>query len=104
MTDDHMNLTVGSDGTVYAAVKAGHASSSVPLLYLMVRHPQPGGYGGTWDDLYGFSSNGTRPIVQLNEDIQKLRVFYSAAAAFSCASPRAGPSASGPQNCCSRAR
>ena len=78
MADDHLNLAVGSDGTLYAAVKAGHASSSVPLLYLLVRHPQPGGPGGTWDDVYGFSSNGTRPIVVLNEDIQKLRVFYSA--------------------------
>ena len=78
MADDHMHLTVGSDGTVYTAVKAGHASSSVPLLYLLVRHPQVGGPGGTWDDVYGFSSNGTRPIVVLNEDTQKLRVFYSA--------------------------
>ena len=78
MADDHLNLAVGSDGTLYAAVKAGHASSSVPLLYLLVRHPQPGGPGGTWDDVYGFSSNGTRPIVVLNEDIQKIRVFYSA--------------------------
>jgi len=78
MADDHLNLAIGSDGTLYAAVKAAHASSSVPLLYLLVRHPQPGGSGGTWDDVYGFSSNGTRPIVLLNEDTQTLRVFYSA--------------------------
>ena len=77
MADDHLHLTVGSDGTLYASVKAGHASSSVPLLFLLVRHPEAGG-GGTWDDVYGISSNGTRPIVVLNEDTKKLRVFYSA--------------------------
>ena len=52
MADDHMNLAVSADGTVYASVKAAHASSSIPLIYLLVRHPQPGGPGGTWDDIY----------------------------------------------------
>ena len=76
MGDDHINLAVAADGTLYAAVKAGHASSSVPLIFLLVRHPQSGG-GGTWDDLYHVSDSGTRPIVVLNEDKQTLQVFIS---------------------------
>jgi hypothetical protein len=99
MADDHLNLAVASDGTLYAAVKAAHASSAVPLLYLLVRHPQPGGTGGTWDDLYGFSSNGTRPIVVVNEDIEKLRVSTVRPAAFTCASRTAGPSVSVQLSC-----
>ncbi len=76
MADDHVNLAVASDGTLYAAVKAGHASSSVPLMYLLVRHPGSGG-SGTWDDIYPVGNSGTRPALVLNEDTQKLQVFIS---------------------------
>ena len=76
MADDHINLAVASDGTFYAAVKAGHASSSVPLMYLLVRHPGSGG-SGTWDDIYPIGNSGTRPALVLNEDTQKLQAFIS---------------------------
>ena len=39
-----------ADGTLYAVVKSNHTSSTIPALYLLVRRPQPGGFGGTWDN------------------------------------------------------
>ena len=77
MADDHMHLAVAADGTLYVSLKVGHSSSELPLLDLLVRHPQPGGTGGTWDNIYPFSTSGTRPIVVLNEDTDTLRVYYT---------------------------
>ncbi len=85
MADDHINLALGSDGTLYAVVKSNRTSSTIPALYLLVRRPQPGGFGGTWDNtLYPIdpssggseSGSGRRPIVVLNEDTHTLRVIY----------------------------
>jgi uncharacterized repeat protein (TIGR01451 family) len=86
MADDHLNLALGADGTLYAAVKSKHPSTTVPPLYLMVRRPDPSGPGGTWDDtLYPIdaitpgeseSGSGRRPLVVLDEDTNTLRVFY----------------------------
>ncbi|RPI56788.1 MAG: DUF11 domain-containing protein, partial [Acidobacteria bacterium] len=85
MADDHVNLAVRSDGTLYAAVKPKNSSSVVPPLYLLVRRPQPGLPGGVWDDtLYPIdpviegseSGSGRRPQVVLDEDTNTLRVFY----------------------------
>jgi uncharacterized repeat protein (TIGR01451 family) len=85
MADDHINLAVRSDGTLYAAVKPKTSSSTVPPLYLLVRRPQPGLPGGVWDnELYPIdpvtagseSGSGRRPQVVLDEDRDKLRVFY----------------------------
>jgi len=85
MADDHVNLALKSDGTLYAAVKPKASSSVVPPLYLLVRRPQAGLPGGVWDNaLYPIdpliggseSGSGRRPQVVIDEDTDKLRVFY----------------------------
>ena len=86
MADDHINLAVGADGRLYAALKAKHPSTTVHPVYLMVRRPNPSGPGGTWDNtLYPIdaitpgaseSGSGRRPLVVVNEDTNTLRVFY----------------------------
>ncbi len=87
MADDHVNLALRADGTLYAAVKPKVSSSSVPPLYLLVRRPQPGLPGGVWDNtLYPIdpvspgpteTGSGRRPQVVLDEDTNTLRVFYN---------------------------
>ena len=71
MADDHMNLAVASDGTLYSAVKTGYDNSSYPSIALLVRRPS-----GIWDNLYNVSNRGTRPIVVLNEELNKVRVIF----------------------------
>jgi hypothetical protein len=70
--DDHINLAVTSDGTLYAAVKTSYDSSSRPEIMLLVRRPN-----GQWDNAYTVDSKGTRPIVVVNEAAGKLIVAYS---------------------------
>ncbi len=72
MADDHVNVAVAADGTLYAAIKTSY-SGSLPTLGLMVRHPN-----GSWDPLHGISTGGTRPIVMLNEVENTLIVAYTA--------------------------
>ncbi|MFO7719647.1 MAG: fibronectin type III domain-containing protein, partial [Gillisia sp.] len=71
MADDHMNLAVASDGTLYSAVKTSYDRSGFPVIALLVRRPS-----GVWDNLYNVSGHGTRPIVILNEELNKVRVIY----------------------------
>jgi hypothetical protein len=73
MADDHINVAVASDGTLYAAVKTEYGTPGFPVLALLVRHP-----GGAWDDLYDVtqSPSATRPIVLLNETTDTLTVVY----------------------------
>jgi hypothetical protein len=74
MADDHLNVAVASDGTLYAAVKTSYDSGSATALGLLVRRPN-----GVWDDvLYRVDTGGTRPIVLLNETAGKLIVAYAA--------------------------
>ena len=73
MADDHVNLAVASDGTLYAAVKTAWGSPAFPEMALLVRRPS-----GSWDDLYGVDTDGTRGIVVLNEAVGSLMVIYSA--------------------------
>ena len=61
MADDHLNLAVGTDATLYAAVKTSYDTSGFPTIALLVRRPN-----GTWDDLYEVDTAGTRPVVVLN--------------------------------------
>lgn len=75
MADDHLNMAVASDGTVYCAVKTGYRTG-LPLISLLVRRPT-----GAWDDLYEVSKAGNRPIVILNETIGKVKVIYAAPSA-----------------------
>jgi hypothetical protein len=73
MADDHINLAVASNGTLYAAVKTSYDSSGYPRIALLVRRPS-----GVWDNLYQVDTKGTRPIVMLNEVARKLIVAYTA--------------------------
>ncbi|NQZ97572.1 MAG: LamG domain-containing protein, partial [Myxococcales bacterium] len=72
--DDHINLAVTSDGTLYAAVKTSYDTVGVHALALLVRRSD-----GTWDDLYEIDQlgTGTRPIVMVNEALGQLVVVYT---------------------------
>ncbi len=72
MADDHLNMAVATDGTLYCAVKTGYENSNYPEIALLKRQPN-----GSWDNLYQVATQGTRPIVILNESIGKLRVVYT---------------------------
>ncbi len=71
LADDHVNVAVGRDGTLYAAVKTTYGGN-LPQLGLLVRHPT-----GGWDPMYPVSGQGTRPIVVLDEAQGRLFVFYT---------------------------
>ena len=73
MADDHINLAVASNGTLYAAVKTGYETKNFTTIGLLVRRPS-----GAWDQaLYQVTSkSGTRPIVVLNEAQGRLIVAY----------------------------
>lgn len=73
MADDHMNLAVSSDGTLFCSIKTSYDNTNFPEIALLVRQPN-----GSWDDLYEVSSKGTRPIVILNEEASKVVVIYTA--------------------------
>ena len=72
MADDHLNLAVASDGTLYVAVKTSYDSIDYPLIALLVRQPS-----GKWDKLYNVDDFGTRGIVLLNEEENRVMVFYT---------------------------
>jgi len=72
MADDHLNVAVGSDGTLYAAVKTSYDTTGYPKIALLVRRP-----AGTWDDLYGVDESGTRGIALLNETEGSVTVVYT---------------------------
>ena len=60
MADDHMNVAVASDSTLYVAIKTSYDTSDYPKMALLVRRPD-----GTWDDLYPVDNTGTRPLVSI---------------------------------------
>ncbi|WP_191906879.1 LamG-like jellyroll fold domain-containing protein [Adhaeribacter soli] len=72
MADDHLNLALGKDGTLYCAVKTSYDKAGYPRLALLIRRPT-----GAWDNLYEISETGTRPIVILNEANQRMKIIYS---------------------------
>ena len=45
MADDHLNVAVHSNGTMYVAAKTSYSGS--PKMILLVRRPN-----GTWDNMY----------------------------------------------------
>jgi hypothetical protein len=79
MSDDHINLAVASDGTLYAAVKTSYDSEVHPLIALLVRDPESG--WRPFDPEYQVNPPGsltpTRPIVVLNEKENWLLVAYT---------------------------
>jgi len=74
MADDHINLEVASNGTLYAAIKTSYDSSGRPVIGLLVRRPS-----GTWDNLYSVDTIGTRGVVVINEAANSLIVAYTSA-------------------------
>ena len=72
MADDHLNVAVASDGTLYAAVKTSYDTAGYPKMALLVRRP-----AGTWDPLYEVSDTGTRGILLLNEPAAELLFVYT---------------------------
>src|SRR5690606_7240983 len=72
MADDHLNVAIASDGTLYVAVKTSYDTSGLTKIGLLVRRPS-----GTWDNLYHVDYAGTRPIVLLNEMTGRLIVAYT---------------------------
>ena len=72
MADDHINIAVASDGTLYAAVKTSYDTEGYPLIALLVRQPS-----GKWDKLYNVDEEGSRGIVLLNETEDCVMVIYS---------------------------
>lgn len=72
MADDHINIAVASDGTLYAVIKTSYDTQGYPLIGLLVRQPN-----GKWDKLYNVDDEGSRGIVLLNEEGNCLMVIYS---------------------------
>ncbi len=72
MADDHLNMAVASNGTLYAAVKTSYDSVGYPLIALLVRQPS-----GKWDKLYNVDDEGSRGIVLINEKDDKVIVLYT---------------------------
>ena len=77
MADDHLNVAVAADGTLYAAVKTSYDTAGYPKIALLIRRPN-----GTWDPLYEVDQSGTRGIVLLNEQDQTVRVVYTSSEGF----------------------
>jgi len=79
VADDHGNLATTVDGTIYAAIKTGYNTSGTTRIGLLVRRTS-----GTWDPLYpvvvaGTNSDGSRPMLLLNEADEILTVVYTSA-------------------------
>jgi uncharacterized repeat protein (TIGR01451 family) len=72
MADDHLNVKLASDGTLYAAVKTGYDTTGYPRMSLLVRRPT-----GVWDNLYGIDESGTRGNIELDEGRGVLTYIYT---------------------------
>jgi hypothetical protein len=77
MADDHLNVKVGADGTLYAAVKTMYDTAGYPRIALLIRRPN-----GTWDDLYEVDGVGTRALVEINEAANLVRIVYTSTEGF----------------------
>lgn len=78
MADDHLNVAVATDGTLYAAVKTSYDSAGYAKIALLVRRPNVIPPADPWDPLYTVDTAGTRGIVLLNESTGTVRVIYTA--------------------------
>src|SRR5690606_6353741 len=72
MADDHLNMALASDGTLYCAIKTGYDTPGYPRIAMLIRRPS-----GNWDNLHSVSEIGTRAIVVLNEQTNKIRVVFT---------------------------
>jgi len=75
MADDHINLATTSNGDLYAAVKTSYDTTGQTTMAMLKRNAD-----GSWDDIYTVDTNGTRPIVVINEAYSFLTVVYSSSA------------------------
>jgi len=79
VADDHINLAVGSDGSIYAAVKTSYnsgGSSGNTTLALLVRRPALVD-SDNWETLHEVTNEfGTRPVALLNESENKIFVLF----------------------------
>jgi hypothetical protein len=73
MADDHIDLAVSSNGSLFAVYKTGYDTYGYPKIGLLKRHPN-----GTWDKAYKVSDTGTKPIIIINAAINKLKVIFPA--------------------------
>ncbi len=78
MADDHMNVKVSSNGTLYAAVKTTTTRPTTPRSRCSSADRM-----ATWDNLYEVDNAGTRAIVLINEPANLVRVVYSSTEGFS---------------------
>jgi hypothetical protein len=73
MADDHMSVAVATDGTMYVAVKTSYDTAGKTKIGMLVRRPN-----GVWDPkLYNVDTGGTRPIIVLDQDIDRLMVLFA---------------------------
>ena len=72
MSDDHLNVAVATDGTLYATVKSGYDTAGMPLISCLVRRPH-----GRWDSLYDVDDEGSRGIMLLDESRKTFYVVYT---------------------------
>ena len=69
MADDHLNVAMHSNGTMYIAAKTSYSS---PTMVFFVRRPN-----GVWDNMYIVNGSGTRPIVVLDESANRIIYAYT---------------------------
>lgn len=72
VADDHLNLKVAPDGTLFAAIKTSYDAAGMTRIGLLVRRAT-----GVWEPLYSVSNTGTRGIALLNDSTNKVRVVYT---------------------------
>lgn len=72
MSDDHLNIAVGSDGTLYATVKTSYDTEGMPLVACLIRRPHH-----KWDNLYSVDDEGSRGIIVLDESLKAFYVIYT---------------------------
>ncbi len=77
MADDHMNVAVASDSTLYVAIKTSYDTTGYPRMALLVRRPN-----GTWDNIYPIDEAGTRPIILLDEVHGFLSFIYTSSEGY----------------------
>ncbi len=57
---------------MFVAVKTSYNSPDAPVIGLLVRRPN-----GTWDPFREVDRIGTRPIVEIDEQTQMVRILYT---------------------------
>lgn len=72
MSDDHLNVAVGSDGTLYATVKTSYDTEGMPLVACLIRRPHH-----RWDLLHHVDDEGSRGVMILDESKRTFAAIYT---------------------------